>query len=72
VTATFTRAAGTACAHTLSSAEEFYPDALDERMNTTTGDTEYYLGSRLMTPPLLFSYDSTTPSALVNAAAQNM
>lgn len=72
VTATFTRDAGATCKHTLSRAVEFYPDALEERVNRATGDIEYYLGEKLMTPPLLFSYDSTTPSALVNAAAQNM
>jgi hypothetical protein len=72
VTATFGQAAGTTCAHTLSSAVEFYPDDMETRINMTTGDEEYYLGNKRIIAPLLFSYDSTTPSTLVNASAQNI
>ena len=72
VTAIFTQVAGATCAHKLSSVAEFYPDGMESNINMETGETEYYLGAKPITPPLLFNYDSTTPSTLVNATAQNI
>jgi hypothetical protein len=66
--------AGTAsCVYTLDTVQEFPPDDIETRIDSTTGDELNYLGSKLVQPPMLFGYDpETAVSKLVNVTPVNM
>ena len=73
VSATFKLSPAAGCTYTLDTVQEFPPDDVESRMDTATGDEVYYLGSKQVTPPMLFSYDpDTAVSQLVNGTAVNM
>jgi hypothetical protein len=66
-------AGATGCAYTLDTVQEFPPDEVESRVDRTTGDEIYFLGSKQVQPPMLFSYDpEATVSQLVNATPVNM
>ena len=57
---------GTACAQTLNTVSEIYPDILDIQTDTTTGLQVAYMNGRPITMPILFSYDTKVVSNRVN------
>jgi len=57
---------GSACAPTLNTVSEIYPDILDIQTNTTTGLQVAYMNGLPITMPILFSYDTKVVSNRVN------
>jgi hypothetical protein len=65
VTATF-NVNPTTCAATLNTVTEFDPDLITTTTDNTTGNTTSFIKGVKVNLPLLFNYDNTTPSSLVN------
>jgi hypothetical protein len=74
ISATFKLATtGSSCAYTLDALQEFPLDDIETTTDKTTGEDIYYLGSKVLQPPILFGYDpDTAVSPLVNATPVNM
>jgi hypothetical protein len=65
VTATF-NVNPTTCAATLNTVTEFDPDLITTTTDNATGNTTSFIRGVKVDMPLLFNYDNTTPSSLVN------
>ena len=62
----------TTCAFTLQTVQEYDPDLITTKLNTSTNVLESFMNGILVNLPWLYMYDNTNPSNRVNETVQNL